>query len=156
MDAVHASGGRVYADCQYVTTTLDEPGLTDLLRVIDIFAPNQSEAAQLTGSSDPQAAAAKLAEYCPMVIVKCGADGAFAQAGKKVWHSPALKVEVMDTTGAGDSIQCRFSCGAFARRVDRDLPALWKYLWRSVHHTARRSKCRSHAGTTQKIFIGEK
>jgi sugar/nucleoside kinase (ribokinase family) len=108
MDAVHANGGRVYEDCQYVTTTLDEPGLTDLLRTVDIFAPNQSEARQLTGSSDPQAAAAKLAEYCPMVIVKCGADGAYAQAGEKLWYSPALKVEVLDTTGAGDSFNAGF------------------------------------------------
>ena len=108
VDFIHQHDGRVYTDCQYVTTTLDEPGLTDLLRLTDIFAPNQSEACQLTGEDDPEKAAARLAEYCPLVIVKCGADGALARSGKQIWHSPALKVDVVDTTGAGDSFNAGF------------------------------------------------
>ncbi len=105
---IHERGGRIYTDCQYTQTTLDEPGLKEHLRAIDIFAPNQSEAAQLTGSSDPKTAAAILAEFCPMVIVKCGADGAYAKSGQKLWYAPALKVEVVDTTGAGDSFNAGF------------------------------------------------
>ncbi len=111
VDRIHQLGGRVYTDCQYVTTTLDEPGLVDLLRVIDIFAPNQSEACQLTGENHPEKALGLLAEFCPLVIIKCGADGAYAQAGKQVWHSPALKLEVADTTGAGDSFNAGFLAG---------------------------------------------
>ncbi|NUM48677.1 MAG: carbohydrate kinase family protein [Anaerolineales bacterium] len=105
---VHAQGTRLYTDCQYTTQTLDDPGLTDLLRLTDIFAPNQSEACQLTGESDPERAAARLAEYCPLVLVKCGADGALARSGNQTWHSPALKVDVVDTTGAGDSFNAGF------------------------------------------------
>ncbi len=108
VDLIHQHGGQVYVDCQYVTQTLAEPGLTTLLRAVDVFAPNQSEACQLTGESTPQAAAARLAEFCPLVIVKCGADGAYAQAGKQAWHSPALQVDVIDTTGAGDSFNAGF------------------------------------------------
>ena len=108
VDSIHQHGGQVYTDCQYVTTTLDEPGLTDLLRLTDIFAPNQSEACQLTGESDPERAAARLAEFCPLVVIKCGADGVLARAGNQIWHSPALKVEVIDTTGAGDSFNAGF------------------------------------------------
>jgi len=108
IDLIHKQGGQVYTDCQYTTTTLDEPGLIDTLRVTDIFAPNQSEAAQLTGESDPERAVARLAEFCPLVIVKCGGCGAYAQAGKKRWHSPAIKVDVVDTTGAGDSFNAGF------------------------------------------------
>jgi sugar/nucleoside kinase (ribokinase family) len=79
VDFIHQHGGRVYTDCQYITMTLSEPGLTDLLSAIDIFAPNLSEACQLTGAPDPEAAAATLAQYCPLVVIKCGADGALAR-----------------------------------------------------------------------------
>ncbi len=110
-DFVHQNGGKIYIDCQYVTTTLDEPGLADLLRAVDVFAPNQSEACQLTGEEDPERAAARLAELCPLAIVKAGKDGAFAQAGARRWHSPALDVAVVDTTGAGDSFNAGFLAG---------------------------------------------
>lgn len=108
IDLIHQHGGQVFTDCQYVTTTLDEPGLTDTLRITDIFAPNQSEAAQLTGEGDPEKAAARLAEFCPLVIVKWGGMGALARSGDRVWHSPALPVDVVDTTGAGDAFNAGF------------------------------------------------
>jgi sugar/nucleoside kinase (ribokinase family) len=108
LDFIHQHGGKVFTDCQYVTTTLDEPGLIETLSRVDIFAPNQSEACQLTGETDPRKAAARLADFCPFVIVKCGSQGAYAQAGAQSWHSPALAVEVVDTTGAGDSFNAGF------------------------------------------------
>ena len=108
VDFIHQNGGKVYSDCQFQTVTLEEPGLVELLRAVDVFAPNQSEACQLTGENDPARAAARLAEYCPLVIVKAGKDGAFARAGQHSWHSPALEVAVVDTTGAGDSFNAGF------------------------------------------------
>jgi sugar/nucleoside kinase (ribokinase family) len=95
-------------DCQYITTTLDEPGLVDTLRLVDVFAPNQSEACQLTGDEDPGRSAARLAEFCPLVVVKAGAQGAYAHAGGQAWHAPALPVDVVDTTGAGDAFDAGF------------------------------------------------
>ena len=111
VDRIHQLGAKVFIDCQYVTTTLAEPGLTELLRVTDIFAPNLSEARQLTGETDAEQALRRLAEFCPLVIVKCGAEGAYAQAGEQVWHSAALELEVLDTTGAGDSFNAGFLAG---------------------------------------------
>jgi sugar/nucleoside kinase (ribokinase family) len=112
-DFIHQHGGKVFSDCQYVTCALDELGLKELLRIIDVFAPNLSEASKLTGEIDPQKAAARLAEFCPLVVVKCGAEGAYAQAGTQCWYSPAIKVEVVDTTGAGDA----FDAGFLAARL---------------------------------------
>lgn len=105
---VHQQGAHLYTDCQYTTQTLNEPGLPDLLRLTDIFAPNQSEACQLTGETDPEQAAARLAEFCSLVVVKCGPDGVLARAGHQTWHAPALPVAVVDTTGAGDSFNAGF------------------------------------------------
>lgn len=113
IDLVHRLGGKVFTDCQYVRSTLEEPGLVQMLESIDVFAPNISEASQLTGEQDPQKAAARLAAHCPLVIVKCGHKGAYAQAGDQAWHSPAIPVEVVDTTGAGDS----FNAGFLAARL---------------------------------------
>ena len=107
----HQHGGRVFFDCQYVTITLEEPGLADTLRMVDVFAPNQSEACQLTGLDDPAKAATRLAEFCPLVVVKAGGQGAYAQSGGQAWHAPALPVEVVDTTGAGDSFNAGFLAG---------------------------------------------
>jgi sugar/nucleoside kinase (ribokinase family) len=108
IEFIHRHGGQVFVDCQYVTTTLDEPGLAETLQMVDVFAPNQSEACQLTGVDDPQKAAAKLAVYCQMVVVKAGAQGAYAQCGEQACYSPALPVEVVDTTGAGDAFNAGF------------------------------------------------
>lgn len=111
VERIHQLGGKVFSDCQYVTTTLEEPGLADLLRLTDVFAPNQSEACQLTGEADPVKALGILAEYCPLVVIKCGADGAYARAGERMWHAPALPMQVLDTTGAGDSFNAGFLTG---------------------------------------------
>ncbi len=108
VDYIHQHGGRVFVDCQYTTKTLAESGLTDLLCRVDIFAPNQSEACQLTGEADALKAAAVLAEFCPLVIVKCGAQGAYARAYGQTLHAPALDVAVLDTTGAGDAFNAGF------------------------------------------------
>lgn len=105
---VHENGGRVFTDCQYVSQTLSEPGLAETLSLVDIFAPNLSEACHLTGAPDRETAAEVLGRYAPLVLIKCGADGAIARAGKQVWTSPALSVDVVDTTGAGDCFNAGF------------------------------------------------
>ncbi len=108
---VHAAGGNVYTDCQYITQTLDEPGLTETLALTDVFAPNESEARQLTGAPDAFSAAEILARYCPLVVIKRGGEGAFARSGQQVWQSPPLSLPVVDTTGAGDCFNAGFLFG---------------------------------------------
>jgi sugar/nucleoside kinase (ribokinase family) len=114
IDLAHQQGGRVFVDCQYTTASLADPSLAETLRKVDIIAPNLSEASQLTGKSEPLAALAKLAEFCPLVVLKCGPQGAYARRGDQIWHSPALEVEVVDTTGAGDSFNAGFLAGLLA------------------------------------------
>jgi len=116
IELIHQHGGQVFVDCQYVTTTLDEPGLVDTLSRVDVFAPNQSEACQLTGLDDPQKAAARLAQFCPLVVVKAGAQGAYAHTRDQAYFSPALAVEVVDTTGAGDAFNAGFLAAMLKRK----------------------------------------
>lgn len=78
--------------------------IRDLLRWVDIFLPNEDEAAVLTGESDPATAAAQLARYGPKaVVVKLGAQGALAYTEGITIESPAELRQAFDTTGAGDS-----------------------------------------------------
>jgi sugar/nucleoside kinase (ribokinase family) len=109
--ATHAYGGLVYMDCQARPETLAEPDVTAALRAVDIFAPNQNEALHLTGAAVAAQALALLAELTPLVIVKCGADGALARRGAEIARAPSIVVPVLDTTGAGDCFNAGFLDG---------------------------------------------
>jgi hypothetical protein len=75
----------------------------------DLFLPNALEARRLTGEADLGRAMARLVELCPLVVIKDGAQGAWAQArGGEMIHAPALQVEPVDTTGSGDAFDAGF------------------------------------------------
>jgi hypothetical protein len=109
--AAHAAGALVYMDCQCSAATLATPGLAESLGCVDIFAPNASEALQLTGAATVETALAQLSALTPLVIVKRGADGAIAQAREYVARALGIDVDVFDTTGAGDCFNAGFLYG---------------------------------------------
>jgi sugar/nucleoside kinase (ribokinase family) len=109
--AAHSNGGLVYMDCQARPETLAHPEVVAAIRAVDIFAPNQAEALHLTGAATVEAALAQLAALAPLVIIKCGPDGAIAQSGGRVVRASGLPVEVFDTTGAGDCFNAGFLYG---------------------------------------------
>lgn len=79
---------------------------------------NESEAAFLLGTeetADGAALATALLELgAQSVVVTLGGEGAFvAEAGQAPVHVPAVRVEPVDTTGAGDGF-----VGALAVRLD--------------------------------------
>ncbi len=110
-EAAHRHHCVVFMDCQHTAATLDTPGLAEMLRRLDIFAPNKSEALQITGEASVERAAARLAELAPLVVVKLGAAGALVQEGQKALHVPAIPVRAIETTGAGDCFNAGFLYG---------------------------------------------
>ena len=48
---------------------------------------------------------------CPLPVVKLGADGALAHDGCRLVRVDAPAVDVVDTVGAGDSLDAGFLCG---------------------------------------------
>jgi sugar/nucleoside kinase (ribokinase family) len=97
-----------------------EGGLREALRYVDVFLPNEREAQKAAGVNDLETAVKKLATMVPLVVVKCGREGAMAQRGTERMVSPAAKVEAVDAVGAGDS----FDAGFLNRYVQgADLPA---------------------------------
>ena len=109
--AARRHGTIVFMDCQGTEATLKTPGVVEALRSADIFAPNQTEALQLTGAAKVEEALARLAELTPLVIIKLGGEGAIAQLDGQVVHAPAIEVNVVDTTGAGDCFNAGFLYG---------------------------------------------
>ncbi|MDK2982015.1 MAG: hypothetical protein PWQ55_2362 [Chloroflexota bacterium] len=109
--AAHELGTRVFMDCQAHAHSLTDAGVRDALRQVDVFAPNAEEARRLTGQTDCEAALETLAELVPLVIIKMGADGCICRQGDLELRVPGMRVEVVDTIGAGDNFNCGFLCG---------------------------------------------
>ncbi|MGX6603377.1 PfkB family carbohydrate kinase [Micromonosporaceae bacterium Da 78-11] len=76
----------------------------DVLEDCYAFVPNAVEAMQYTRAATPEEALRRLSGLVPVVVVTCGADGALAvdsTTGEQV-HVPAVPLEALDPTGAGD------------------------------------------------------
>jgi sugar/nucleoside kinase (ribokinase family) len=104
-------GALIGMDCQATRATLETPGVAEALRQVDVFLPNASEALGLTGAADIAGAAEALAALAPLVVIKLGEDGALARSAEQEIYAPALQVEVIDTTGAGDCFNAGFLFG---------------------------------------------
>jgi fructokinase len=91
----------------------------DVLAAADYAKLSDEEAALVTGERDPERAAARLVELgVGVACVTLGADGALLRRGTDVLHAPAERVEVVDTTGAGDG----FVAGLLAVLAREDAP----------------------------------
>ena len=75
---------------------------------VDIFLPNMEEAAALTGETEAEAALRVLQRHFPIVALKRGGEGAILAADGRTIHLPSPRVEVIDTTGAGDAFNAGF------------------------------------------------
>ncbi|WP_144794477.1 carbohydrate kinase family protein [Microbacterium paludicola] len=104
-----------------ITTSLDtnwDPaetwdGVERCLPLLDVLLPNAAEARALATAvggraDDVEAAASALAAHGPMVVVKDGAAGGLAVTGREVLRAEGLAMDVVDTTGAGDSFDAGF------------------------------------------------
>jgi sugar/nucleoside kinase (ribokinase family) len=102
-----AKGLTVSFDCN------DDPddrfeGLREAVKHVDVFLPNAREAMRMTGAKTVQEAVEQLVEFVPLVVVKLGPEGALARQGREEWFHPALKIDVIDPVGAGDSFDAGF------------------------------------------------
>ncbi|WP_037675928.1 carbohydrate kinase family protein [Streptomyces griseus] len=109
-------GTRVFADVGWDDTgAWDLAGLADLEHC-EAFLPNAGEAMRYTGESCPRAAAHALTAHVPVAVVTLGAEGAYAvdrRTGETA-EVPAIAVEALDPTGAGDVFVAGFVTGTLA------------------------------------------
>jgi sugar/nucleoside kinase (ribokinase family) len=107
-------------DCNWDSSETWGDEIDGLLRTADLFLPNLEEARRITGKTAAPAAASELVRRAvegrepgrPFTLaVKHGAGGAMAMRGTweyEVAETTVLPVEVVDTTGAGDSFDAGF------------------------------------------------
>ncbi|ARF61660.1 sugar kinase [Streptomyces violaceoruber] len=114
--AAALGGALIFADVGW-----DETGRWDLDALPDLahceaFLPNAEEAMRYTRTDCPRAAAHALAERVPLAVVTLGAEGAYAVDGRTgaAAEVPAIEVEALDPTGAGDVFVAGFVTGTLA------------------------------------------
>ncbi len=109
-------GARIFADVGWDDTgRWDLAGLADLEHC-EAFLPNAEEAMRYTGADCPRQAAHALTEHVPLAVVTLGAEGAYAVDGRtgETAEVPAIAVEALDPTGAGDVFVAGFVTGTLA------------------------------------------
>jgi sugar/nucleoside kinase (ribokinase family) len=101
--------GKQSPHTQLALDTVNPPAAANLLDPIlphlHIFAPSRTEGAALTGEREPAKMVAAFRRHMPtgLIGIKLDVDGCYLDDGKKSVQVPACKIEVVDTTGAGDT-----------------------------------------------------
>ena len=115
--AARARGITTSFDTNWDPTERWDGGVAAMLGACDVFFPNAAEARRIARLDDVEEAARTLARIGaegrsdggPIVAVKLGAAGALAcRAEGPLIRVPAMRVEPLDTTGAGDSFNAGF------------------------------------------------
>ncbi len=78
---------------------------------VDIVFANEEEARAFTRGLNPREALDEIAKKCEIAIVKTGPAGSWIKRGEEVIRVDALKVNAVDTTGAGDLYAAGFLYG---------------------------------------------
>ncbi len=100
---------------------LDRVAWAPLLRECDVFLPNLEEAAALTGEASPADMATALLNWgVDRVVIRMGEQGIWAQDNQgHRWRIPAVPIQVVDVTGAGNAY-----CGGLLAGAVEGLPFL--------------------------------
>ena len=85
--------------------------LSGFFDYLDVFLPNDAELRAIAAQPDLELAIAHMASRVPVLAIKRGAKGAIGVRDGERIDLPAFPVEVVDSTGAGDSFDAGFLAG---------------------------------------------
>jgi len=127
VERARAGGATVSVDPNGDPAETWDGGLVALLPQLDVFLPNEAEAKAIARQGDVVEAARVLAAPGPppLVVVKCGTDGAFAvDAGGTDERVDAIPIDAVDAVGAGDAFDAGFLTAWLGGRPIHDCLAL--------------------------------
>ena len=108
-----------------IPTVLDggsvHQGTRDLFPLVTHVVASAKFARQFSGLDDPERGLDVLAASHPSVVVTLGDKGLVWKTGNESGHLDALKVDVVDTTGAGDAFHGAFAAGLASGMEWREL-----------------------------------
>lgn len=103
MCEARARGVLVYVDGHWNPEYLRSASLHEALAYVDVFSPNLPEALEMTGAADAAAALDILRQWCRTAVIKLGPGGCIAWRAGDYYSVPAIPVQAVETTGAGDN-----------------------------------------------------
>ncbi len=109
-----AAGMTVSLDTNYDPAEKWTTGMDQVLELVDVFLPNETEACKISGEPLLEDALDNLSRRVKVVAAKLGEQGAEARRGKEIVRVPVYPSHVVDTVGAGDSFDAGFLYGWLA------------------------------------------
>ena len=117
------------------------------LPLADVVKLSEEELPLLTGLEDLAAGSQALTDGgAKLVLVTLGSDGVFYRMGEATGHIPAVKVQVADTNGAGDTFLgavlsrlCKRPQGLLAELTADELEEILRFANRAAGKTCSRS-----------------
>ncbi|RXY98941.1 carbohydrate kinase family protein [Fictibacillus sp. S7] len=110
IEKAKTKGMLISLDVGWDEEWLQDDQLNELLKMADIFTPNQKEAETITGIINPYEAIEKLGQHNTSIVIKLGELGALMRQNHTIKKIAGYECEAIDTTGAGDV----FSAGLLA------------------------------------------
>lgn len=101
-------GLTVSLDLGYDPAERWSPNILGVLRHCDVFFLNEVELAGLSGTEDVAKGLRTIGGNARLTVAKLGPRGCAAWADGQIHESEAIDVDVVDTTGAGDSFNAGF------------------------------------------------
>lgn len=120
LEKARALGAMVSTCAGWNPSVLDRMALEQSCP-LDILFMNADEATRMCGGID-SALESLPGKVAGRIVITLGSDGAVASSGKDVVRHPAPRVDVVDTTGAGDAFAAAWIAAMIrARRMEVDL-----------------------------------
>ncbi len=96
----------ILTPCRPERLNIKEPGNKELIDKISIITCNRTECETIFNTKNIEACVKK---YPNKLIVTLGKDGLVYHNGERIVRMPAIKTDVIDTTGAGDTLNGNLS-----------------------------------------------
>lgn len=90
--------------------------IEEIFTKVDILFLNETEALAATRQTEVREALRVLQRHQTCVVIKLGRNGAIGSRDGEIVHAPGYPVDVVDTTGAGDSFAAGFVHGMLLGR----------------------------------------